>query len=124
MMSERPNDRSGLKYKRTMCTGILAALAFTAASTPVLALECDKSAALNVTLMMKELAKVKTEGDHIAVNWTYAFEDQPRNKRLQMTRTYADTDACLTGVAREIHFYRKKKLVGIASPSSGIRLID
>lgn len=124
MMSERPNDRNGFKCKQSVFTGILAALAFATASTPALALECNKSAALDVTLMMKGLATVKTEGDHIAVHWTYAFEDQPRSKRLQMTRTYADTDACLAGAAREIHFYRKKKLVGIASPTSGINLVD
>lgn len=100
------------------------AIVLIAASAAASALECDKSAALNVKVMMRDLATWRTEGDHIAVYWTYAIENNPRTKQLQMVRTYADTDACLTGGAREIHFYRKKKLIGIASPTSGIRLVD
>jgi len=123
-MSETLKNHTGLNYLPSTGWGIVLALALTAVSTSALALDCDKSSALKVRVMMKELAKVQVEGDHIAVHWTYAFEDQPRQTRLKMTRTFADTDACLMDAARKIHFYRKKKLVGIASPTSGIRLVD
>jgi len=123
-MDKHLEDRRGLEGQWSIPSLGLIALALTIASPLASAVECDKSAAMNVTMMIIELAKVRTEGNHIAVHWTYAFEEQPRAKRLQMTRTYADTDACLTGVAREIHFYRKKKLVGVASPTTGIKLVD
>jgi hypothetical protein len=87
------------------------------------AAQCDKAAAQEVQLNIREFAKWHTEGDHLAVHWVYAIEKQPEAKRLQMIATYADMDACLSGSAREIMFYRKGKLIGIASPSSGIRLL-
>lgn len=40
-----------------------------------------------------------------------------------MIRAYADMDACLGGAAREMMFYRKGKLMGIASPSAGVRTV-
>ena len=40
-----------------------------------------------------------------------------------MVTTYADMDACLGGAAREIMFYRKGKLMGLASTSQGVMLI-
>ena len=84
---------------------------------------CNKVAAQDVQLGIREFAKWHMEGDHLAVHWTYAIEKQPETKRLQRITTYADMDACLGGGAREIMFYRKGKLMGIASPNSGFRLI-
>jgi hypothetical protein len=84
---------------------------------------CNNAAAQDVQLGIREFAKWHIEGDHLTVHWTYAIEKQPEAKRLQMVTTYADTDACLRGGAREIMFYRKGKLMGIASPTSGVRLV-
>ncbi|QDG69391.1 hypothetical protein [Janthinobacterium tructae] len=84
---------------------------------------CNKEAAQDVQFGIREFAKWHIEGDHLAVHWVYAIEKQPEAKRLQMVATYADMDACLGGAAREIMFYRKGKLMGIASPTSGLRLI-
>ena len=84
---------------------------------------CNKASAEDVQRSLSEFAKSHIEGDHLTVHWTYAIEKQPEAKRLQMITTYADMDACLGGAAREIMFYRKGKLMGIASPNSGIRLI-
>lgn len=84
---------------------------------------CDKAGALRVRDMLFEFAKSRQDGDHLAVYWTYPIEKDPQEKRLKMVRAYADVDACLTGGAREILFYRKDKLMGIASPTSGIRLV-
>ena len=94
------------------------ALSLAASAAP-----CDKVAAQDVQRGLSEFAKSHIEGDHLAVHWTFAIEKQPEAKRLQMVTTYADMDACLSGSAREIMFYRKGKLIGIASPSSGIRLL-
>lgn len=94
------------------------ALSLAASAAP-----CNKVAAQDVQRGLSEFAKSHIEGDHLAVHWTYAIEKQPEAKRLQMVATYADMDACLGGAAREIMFYRKGKLMGIASPTSGLRLI-
>lgn len=84
---------------------------------------CDKMVALDVQSGIREFAKWRIEGDHLAVHWVYKIEKLPEAERLRMVRTYADMDACLSGGAREIMFYRKEKLMGIASPASGVRLI-
>lgn len=84
---------------------------------------CNKMAALEVQAMLSEFAKSHIEGDHLAVYWTYKIDRQPEAKRLEMVKTYAEMDACLMGAAREIHFYRKTRIMGIASPTSGVRLI-
>ena len=85
---------------------------------------CDKEAARDVQFAIRKLAGWHMEGDHLTVHWTYAIEKQPEAKRLQMVTAYADMDACLGGAAREIMFYRRGKLMGIASPASGVRLIN
>ena len=84
---------------------------------------CDKEAAKDVQLAIRKLAGWHMEGDHLTVHWTYAIEKQPEAKRLQMITTYADMDACLSGAAREIMFYRKGKLMGVGSTSQGVKLI-
>lgn len=94
------------------------ALSLAASAAP-----CNKVAAQDVQRGLSEFAKSHIEGDHLAVHWTFAIEKQPESKRLQMITTYADMDACLGRAAREIMFYRKGKLMGIASPASGIRLV-
>jgi hypothetical protein len=88
------------------------------------AADCNKLAALEVKSMMAEFAKTQVEGDHLAVYWLYKIEKEPDAKRLKMVTTFANMDACLTGGSREIMFYRKNKLMGIASPNSGIRLVN
>lgn len=94
------------------------ALSLAASAAP-----CNKVAAQDVQRGLIEFAKSHVEGDHLAVHWTFAIEKQPEAKRLQMVTAYADMDACLGGATREIMFYRKGKLIGIASPTSGVRLV-
>lgn len=84
---------------------------------------CNKEAAQDVQLAIRKLADWHMEGDHLTVHWTYAIEKQTETKRLLMITTYADMDACLGGAAREIMFYRKGKLMGIASPIRGLKLL-
>lgn len=98
-----------------------ALLAFTQIATAV---PCNIQAAAEVMAGIREFAKWNVEGDHLAVYWTFNIEKKPALERLKMVRTYANMDACLSGGAREIHFYRKNKLMGIASPTSGIKLVN
>ena len=84
---------------------------------------CNRVAAQDVQQGLSEFAKARIEGDHLAVHWAFAIEKQPEAGRLQMITTYADMDACLGGAAREIMFYRKGKLMGIVSPTAGVRLV-
>ena len=72
---------------------------------------------------IREFAKWRMEGDHLAVHGTYLIDKLPEAKRLKMITTYADMDACLGGAAREIMFYHKGKQMGIASPAAGVRLV-
>lgn len=84
---------------------------------------CDKAAALDVMVGLREFADWRIEGDHVTVHWTHAIEKETAAKRLRMIKTFADLDACATGGTREIMFYRKGKLMGIASSSTGVQLI-
>lgn len=90
---------------------------------PTMAAPCNKSAALDVQSTIHEFAQWRAEGDHLAVYWTYKIESKSGVEQLKMLTTFANMDACLVGGAREIHFYRKGKVMGIASPESGIKLI-
>lgn len=91
---------------------------------PASAVPCNTRAAAEVMVGIREFAQWRIEGDHLAVHWIYKIEKRPIAERLKMVETYANMDACITGEAREIHFYRKNKIMGIASPISGIRLVD
>jgi hypothetical protein len=91
---------------------------------PAIAVECDKVGALNTKIMLSKLATWQKERAHIAVHWTFAIERDSKEKQLQTLRAFADTDACLTDEAREIWFYRNRKLIGVASPTRGVQLID
>jgi hypothetical protein len=99
------------------------AIVIAAFATQTMALSCDKAAAREVQTMIREFAQSGIEGDHLAVHWIYKIEKRPEAERLKMVTTYANMDSCLAGRAREIHFYRKNKLMGIASPSTGARLV-
>jgi len=89
------------------------------------AFACDKSAARKVQGMIQELAKVSQERGIQTVRWGNDFNSWTRDQKLKMARTTADADACLSGSAREIRFLSPAGVLNaIASPSSGIRLVD
>ncbi|MDQ1921682.1 hypothetical protein [Massilia pseudoviolaceinigra] len=102
---------------------LLAALACMLLAGRVTAAPCNKMAALEVQTMISEFAKTQVGRDIVTVTWTSKMDKESEEKLLAMTKGYADMDACLSGEPREIHFYRKAKLVGVASPTSGIRLV-
>jgi hypothetical protein len=85
---------------------------------------CDKEAARKVQAMLKNMATWYEKDNEVAFKWGNDWDHATPDQRLGLIRTFADSDACLTGKAREIKFYRKGKLVGKASPTWGIKLLD
>jgi len=85
---------------------------------------CDKQSARNVQAMVREMGSWSEANDSIVFNWGSDWDQASSSQRLGLIRTFADSDACLTGKAREIKYYRNGKLVGKASPVFGIELLD
>ncbi|OGQ92811.1 MAG: hypothetical protein A2464_05940 [Deltaproteobacteria bacterium RIFOXYC2_FULL_48_10] len=85
---------------------------------------CDKQSARNVQAMIGEMGSWSEANDSITFNWGGDWDQASSSQRLGLMRTFADSDACLTGKAREIKYYRNGRLVGKASPISGIELLD
>ena len=88
------------------------------------AFACDRAAAQKVQGMLHEMATWYEKDGKITFKWGSDWDHAAPNQRLNLIRTFADSDACLSGSAREVNFYRMGKLVGKASPTSGIRLVD
>lgn len=86
------------------------------------AFACDKKAARNVQTILKGMATWYEKDGRITFKWGNDWDDTTPENRLGLIRAFADSDACLTGKAREIKYYRKGKLVGTASPTWGIKL--
>lgn len=74
--------------------------------------------------MLREMASWSEKGGKIRFDWGADWDAADRRQRLGLITTFADSDACLTGRAREIEYYRKGKLVGRASPTKGISLAE
>jgi len=90
-----------------------------------LALACNKQSAQQVQGMIQSMAKVTRDSGFISVKWGNDFNSWTMDQKFQMAQTAANTDACLSGVAREMRFYSPAgRLNAVASPTSGIRLVD
>jgi hypothetical protein len=85
---------------------------------------CDETASRNVQKMLHEMAIWYADKDIITFKWGSDWDEATPTEKLSLIKTFANSDACLTGKPREINFYRKGKLVGKASPTSGINLIN
>lgn len=91
---------------------------------PLASFACDRDAARNVQTMLRDMGTWQEKGGKIIFIWGSDWDYVNPQQRLGLIKTFADSDACLTGSAREIKYYRKGKLVGEASPTSGIKLLD
>jgi len=100
---------------------VLALAFFSIISTS--ALGCDRAASQKVQGMLREMATWQEKDGVITFKWGSDWDHAAPHERLGLVRSFADSDACLMGRAREINFYRVGKLVAKASPTSGIRLI-
>ncbi|GJL73279.1 MAG: hypothetical protein NMNS01_24780 [Nitrosomonas sp.] len=87
-------------------------------------LECDSVAAIRIQSMLREMATWKEKNDVITFKWGPDWDETAPHDRIELVKTFSNSDACLTGRAREINFYRIGRLVAEASPTSGIRLVD
>lgn len=89
------------------------------------ALECDKASAQKVQSNLRHMATWASKDGRVEFRWGSVWYDKPdEDRRLALIKAAANADACLTGQAREIRFYSPSgALVGVASPSSGVRLV-
>lgn len=85
---------------------------------------CDAAGAVQLQSSLRQLGSWKNVGSVVEFKWGPAFDDLTPSERLKMLEAFANTDACIYGKARAIDFYRKGKLVGRASPTFGIKLVD
>lgn len=86
---------------------------------------CDKVDAAKVQSVLSEMGAQWSERDgRVTLHWGWEWDGAAGAQRLGLLRAFADGDVCLTGQAREISFFRKGKLVGMASPTSGVQLVS
>lgn len=83
---------------------------------------CDKAGAVNLQGNIAQFATWKERGGAVEVTWDDFFAGQPIDNKRKMIEAFANTDACITGTARDIRFYEKGRLMAVASPASGISL--
>ncbi len=101
------------------------ALVLLAAFCPTSTMACDKVDAAKVQFVLSEIGTEWSETDgRVTLHWGRAWDGAPRAQRLALLHAFAEGDGCLTGQSREISFYRNGKLVGQASPASGVVLIS
>jgi len=104
---------------KTFATLVLAAFCC------VPAIACDKVDAAKVQLVLSEMGTQWSEQDgRVTLHWGWEWDGATRAQRLQLLRTFASGDGCLSGQGREINFYRKGRLVGMAAPAAGVQLVS
>jgi hypothetical protein len=91
---------------------------------PLISFACDREAAFKVQVMLRDMATWQEKNGKINFTWGSDWDHASSQQRLGLIKSFADSDACLTGSAREIKYYRKGKLVGEASPTTGIKLLE
>lgn len=103
---------------------VIALVACAASIFSTSALPCDQVAARKTQNMLHDMATWYEKDDKLTFKWASDWDQAAPHERLGLVRAFADSDACLTGRAREISFFRMGKLVAKASPTSGIRPVD
>ncbi len=74
--------------------------------------------------MVRQMGTKKVTSDKVIFKWGNDWNHMNSIQKDKMIRAVADSDACLMGYPREIKFYSPKgKLVGIASPETGITVL-
>jgi len=91
---------------------------------PLVSFACDKDASRKVQAMSKEMGTWQEISGGVSFTWGSDWDHANSQQRLGLITTFSDADACLTGKARKIKYYRNGKLVGEASPNSGIKLLE
>lgn len=102
---------------------MLAALMLVASSAFA---DCSKESANKVLKVMSQMGswKVLDSALTIEFKWGSDIDNTTPRERLKLFETFANADACIVGRARKIEYYRRGKLIGLASPDFGIKLVD
>lgn len=75
---------------------------------------------------MREMGSWKVLDSAVAIEfkWGADIDNATPREKLKLFEAFANADACIVGQARRIEFYRRGKLIGKASPDSGIKVVD
>lgn len=87
-------------------------------------LSCNREAATQVQALLAEMATWETVDNVVVFAWGSDWDVSQPSDRLNLLTRFADSDACLTGRSRQISFYKSGNLIGEASPTTGVRLVD
>jgi TonB family protein len=85
---------------------------------------CNLDGAVQLQANLAQLGRWTESGDSVEVTWTDFVSEQSADQKRRLIEAFANTDACIKGRAREIKFFGRGVLMGVASPSTGISLID
>lgn len=85
---------------------------------------CDKIGAAQLQNNIKQVGSWRDKGRTVDFTWSSSIDDLNKEQKLKMVQAFANTNACIKGIPREINFYLKGKLMEIASPSSGVKLVE
>jgi len=124
---EHENSLEVLRMKRLASLTLFILLLV--ASTPSQAasdkaLDYDEGSARDVLVVMSKMGEWSTSQGKVIFLWKNDWDGATRIQRLGLIQAFANSDACITGKARDIEFFRNGKRVGEASPSKGIRLVN
>jgi len=84
---------------------------------------CDVAGAVRLQANLAQLASWKESKNTVEVTWTDFVVKQGQEQQRKLIEVFANTDACITGRARQINFFGGGRLLGVASASTGISVI-
>jgi len=91
---------------------------------PVIGTRCDVDAAMQVTSNMRQMAEAQEFGDQKSLTFYADWWPTVRPRLREFVQAAADADACVTGKARRIDFYRSTgDRVAFADPNRGIKVL-
>lgn len=88
--------------------------------------DCNKESANKILASMSKMGGWKVLDSALAIEFKFSSDidhTTPR-ERLKLFEAFANADACIVGRARKIEYFRKGKLIGVASPEFGIKVVD
>jgi hypothetical protein len=75
--------------------------AFVCFLLPLVSFACDQETALKVQAMLRDMGKWQEKSGRITFNWGSDWDQVNSQQRLGLLKTFANSDACLTGKAEK-----------------------